>query len=200
MSKITGRSWGVIALAAAGAILLPGAAAAQTVSGQARAAQSVVSGPLGATVTTLADTGTLGNAADARQASASSGSVPALVTASTLHATTIGMTTAVDSEASLADLSVTVGGNTIGAGFVMSRAAAAQWSGGSGTATVTDFSINGVAMTVGGGANQTFTIPGGRIVVNEQQTSPTGVSVNALHITIDGVADVVIASASAGVQ
>jgi hypothetical protein len=38
------------------------------------------------------------------------------------------------------------------------------------------------------------------MVINEQLTSPTGIVVNALHITVGGVADVVIASAVAGIQ
>jgi hypothetical protein len=41
---------------------------------------------------------------------------------------------------------------------------------------------------------------GGRIVINEQQVTSTGaVVVNALHIIINGVADIVIASANAGI-
>src|SRR5688500_18026811 len=96
------------ALLAALASATPGAA--QTVSGQAFAVQSIVNGLFGPTVTTLVDTGTLGGSDDAREASAPTGSVPSVVAVNTLHATTIGWPDQVNSEASVADLTVTVGG------------------------------------------------------------------------------------------
>jgi hypothetical protein len=37
------------------------------------------------------------------------------------------------------------------------------------------------------------------VVINEQRTSPTSTVVNALHVIVYGVADVVIGSATAGV-
>ena len=51
-----------------------------------------------------------------------------------------------------------------------------------------------------GSPNQTIAIPGGRLVINEQQTSSAGTTVNAIHATVFGVADVVVASATAGIQ
>ena len=165
-------------LAAAG---LTRPCAAQTVGGQARAVQSTVSGLFGPTTTMLADTGTLDGGTDARQASALADSVPSLLSAETLHATTIGSPTGADSEASLAGLTMTVGGNSIGADFVMSRVQAVQGA-------------------VDESPNQVFAIPGGQIVVNEQQISQTSTAVNALRVTVFGVADVIVASAMAAVQ
>jgi len=53
---------------------------------------------------------------------------------------------------------------------------------------------------VTGQPNQTIPIFGGRVVVNEQQQIlPSGRTVNALHVIVDGIADVVIASATAGI-
>jgi hypothetical protein len=176
---------------------IPGAA--QTVSGQAFAARSIVGGLLGTTVTTLADTGTLGGSDDAREASAQTGSVSTVVSGTTLHATTIGWPDQVMSEASLADLIVKVGGNTIRAGFAMARAAA-QKGYGEGTVSIHGLRINGLLIAVTGLPNQTIGITGGRVVINEQQTSSTGAVVNALHIAVTGVADVFVASAKAGVQ
>ena len=182
------------------ALAWPGAARAQTVSGQARAVQTIVSGAFGPATTTLSDTGTLAGAGDARQASQLAGSVPSLVTGGVLHATTIGWSDEVDSEASLADLALTVAGNTIGADFVMARARAIVGASIVGLVNIDNLSINGVPIAVTGSANQVLVIPGGRVVINEQLASPTGTVVNALHIAVDGVADVVIASATAGVQ
>jgi hypothetical protein len=148
----------------------------------------------------LADTGALGGPTDAREASAAEGSVPSVASGSTLHATTIGWPDQVKSEASIAGLTVTVGGNTIGAGFVMARASAVQGLAAAGTVSIDGLSINGVPIWVTGSPNQTIGIPGGQVVINEQQTSPTDTVVNALHIAVTGVADVVVASARAGVQ
>ena len=50
-----------------------------------------------------------------------------------------------------------------------------------------------------GAPNQTIGIPGGLLVLNEQQSLPDGtLVVNALHAIVSGVADVAVASAMAG--
>jgi len=52
---------------------------------------------------------------------------------------------------------------------------------------------------VTGDPNQRIDVPGGVVVINEQRVSPDGTTVvNALHAVISGVADVVVASATAG--
>jgi len=173
---------------------------AQTVTGRARAVQATVLGLLGGTTTVLADTGALGGTSDARQASAPTGNVPSLLTGDTLHATTIGWPDQVASEASLGTLALRVAGTTIGADFVMARALAVLGAAGVGASNVENLSINGVPIPVSGGPNQTISIPGGFVVINEQRTSPTSTVVNALHVIVYGVADVVIGSATAGVR
>ena len=179
----------------------PSAAASQTVSGQARVVQTTTVDPLGTiTTTTLADTGMLNDSSDTRQSSQLSGNVPGLLSGGVLHATTIGNPDEVDSEASLADLALTVGGNTIGADFVMARATASQGVAGSGVVSISGLSVNGLRIDVTGLPNQTVGIPGGQIVINQQQQSPGGTVVNALHVVVSGIADVTIGSATAGVQ
>jgi hypothetical protein len=158
-----------------------------------------VIGSFGTTTTVLADTGTLGDSGDARHASLLTGTVPSLLTGDTLHATTIGGSTQVSSEASLADLALTVAGTTVGADFVMSRARAV-WGAAGADVSISGLSINGLLVAVTGDPNQTIDIVGGRVVINEQQPSPTSIGVSALHVIVDGVADVVVASASAGIQ
>jgi hypothetical protein len=174
--------------------------AAQTVTGQARVAQGTVAGPLGSTTTVLGDTGTLTDAADARQTSQLAGSIPSVLNGGTLHATTIGYPDHVDSEASLNDLTVTVAGTSVGAAFVMSRATSAVGAAGSGLVNIDGLSINGVPIAVTGEPNQVVALAAGRITINEQNSSPAGITVNALHIVVDGVADVVVGSAVAGVR
>jgi hypothetical protein len=149
---------------------------------------------------TLADSGTLGGAGDARNASLLSGSVPALLAAEVLHATTIGWSDQVASDAALANLAMDVAGVGISAEFVMATAQAVLGAAGSGASLVENLSINGAPVSVDGSPNQVLAIPGGRLVINEQRSSPGGMVVNALHVTVDGVADVVIGSANAAVQ
>ena len=174
----------------------PTAGGAQTATGDARAAKTTMFG----STAVLSDTGALTGGDDARQASRAAGAVPSVLTADSLHAVTIGWPDQAVAETSLAALGVTIAGNGISAGFVMARAAAVLGGPSAGATTIEGLSINGLPITVTGQPNQTIPIVGGRIVINEQQpVLPTGVTVNALHIVIDGVADVVIASATAGI-
>jgi hypothetical protein len=185
------------ALIAVALLAWPGAPSAQAAGGQAKAVQASVPGLLGTTTTTLADTGVLPpGATDALHASAPSGTVPSLLSGDSLHAATIGSPERVVSEASLGSLGITVAGIGIAADFVMARAQAA---GGAGTAAseILGLRVNGVSVPVSGEPNQTIAIPGGRLVLNEQQTGPGAALVNALHVVVTGVADVVVASAAA---
>ena len=185
------------ALAAGG--LWPVTARAQSIAGQARVVQASVRSLFGVNTTVLSDTGTLSSTNDAREASQGAGSAGALLAGNTLHASTIGWPDQVVSEASIADLAISVAGVRIGADFVMSRAF--DTAGGTGGGVDIDgLAINGMPVDVTGSPNQMVWIPGGRLVINEQQTSASGTVVNALHLVVEGVADVVVASATAGIQ
>src|SRR5881628_2776671 len=105
-------AWPVTGAAQLGGLPLPplplptgGGGTAQTVTGIASAVQAYSLG----TVTTLASTGTLSGLTDARQASQLVGSVPALLSAETLHATAIGLSDRVASQASLGNLVLGIG-------------------------------------------------------------------------------------------
>lgn len=196
-----------IALMLAGLLAWPAASIAQlstapTVVGDARAVQATVLGLLGtATTTTLADTGSLGGTTDARDASQLTGSIPSLLGGEVLSATTIGYPNEVDSAASLAGLNLNVAGVGVSADFVMAQASQVLGATGSGSSNVDNLSINGTPVFVTGDPNQTVAIPGGQIVINEQTISQSGATVvNALHVIVNGVADVVIASATAGIS
>jgi len=155
----------------------------------------------GTTTAALADTGALAaGSTDALQASALTGDIPAgLLAGNALHATAIGYPNQIDSEASLADLVLGAAGTTIGADFVMARASEVLGTAGVANSEVDNLSINGIPVVVTGAPNQSIGIPGGAMILNEQQTLADGtIVVNALHITIPGVEDVVIATATAG--
>jgi hypothetical protein len=72
---------------------------------------------------------------------------------------------------------------------------------GSGSSTLTNLLINGTPITVSGDPNQAIPVPGGQVIINEQTISSTGAAtVNALHVVVAGVADVAVASATAGIS
>jgi hypothetical protein len=185
-----------LALVFAGALAWPAAGAAQTLSGQARAVQAMVA--LG--TTTLADTGTLGGPTDTRDATLATGSVGSLLSGEVLRAVTVGWPDQVVSEASLANLTLTVGGTGISAGTILASVLAVPYAPATVSSTIGNLAINGVPVAVTGSPNQSISIPGGRLVINERIVSPASTTVNALHVTVFGVADVVIASATAGIS
>ncbi len=179
-------------------------AASTTFSGQATVVRATV---LGLQPIVLSDTGTLPPEGGARENSLLEASIPGLLTAEVLHASTIGHGNRSRSEASVANLDLTVGGNIIIAGdFLMAKAMAVCTSGGpsvSGSSEIVGLFINGQAIVVTGEPNQTILLPNGEVVINEQTGSVnnrTGdITVNALHVVVDGVADVVISSAHADI-
>ena len=190
---------GVLAVAAMAAALLVWPIAGQAQLGGILPGGILPGGTLPGTTTVLSGTGTLAaGTSDALQASQLTGSISSLLTGEVLHAVTIGYPDQIDSEASLASLSLSVAGISIGADAVMARAMALA-DGVVGTSSIDGLSIDGVAVPVTGDPNQTIGIPGGVLVINEQQVSGDGTTVvNALHAIVDGVADVVVASATAG--
>jgi hypothetical protein len=188
------RTLAILSLVGVGLLGFAGSAAAQAAGGEAKAVQANLLG----TVTTLAGTGLLTTGyTDALQASSIAGSVPSLLSGDSLHATTIGSPDQMESEASLGSLGMALPGVTISADYVMSRAQAITGSGGVAAAEIDGLAINGVPIAVSGAPNQTVPILGGSVVINEQQTGAAGAVVNALHVVVTGVADVVVASARA---
>ena len=203
---------GLLAAAALGAVLLvwPMADAAAQLTGlvdtvttplpdPATGTTGLVGAALG-TTTVLAATGAIvGGTSDALQASALTGDIPSLLTGEALHAVTIGWPDQIASEASLAALDLSVAGINIGADFVMARALTVFGAVGVALTSIDNLTINGLPIPVTGDPNQRIDVPGGVVIINEQRVSPDGTTVvNALHAVISGVADVVVASATAG--
>ena len=174
-----------------------------TFSGEATVVQATV---LGLSPIVLSDTGALDSTGGAREASLLDANVPGLLTAEVLHASTVGQGQRSSSEASVANVTLTVGGSTISAGLLRARATAECHNGTasvSGSSEIVDLVVNGQAVVVSGQPNQTISLPVGRVIINEQQSSVSGntgdITVNALHVVVDGVADVIISSAHADI-
>jgi hypothetical protein len=198
-------AWPAAGLAQLGGLPLPlptPTTSSGTVTGQAAAVQASVLGILGTvSSTTLSGTGSLSGANDARGASLLTGNILSLLGAEALQADAIGLGNEVDSEASLAGLNLTIAGIPITADFVRASAVAIAGAAGSATSEIDNLAINGVPIAMTGAPNQTIAIPGGQLIINEQTISSTGTAVaNALHVRVNGIADVVIASATAGIS
>src|SRR6266852_5749599 len=194
-------AWPSVGLAQLGGLLPSPGTSTTTITGDATAVRATVLGLLGtATTTALADTGTLSGVNDARDASMDTGTGPSVLTGEVLSAGTISWPDEVDSAVSLANLNMTVAGIGITADSVVAQASQVAGAAGTGTATIDNLLVNGTPIAITGAPNQVVGIPGGQIVINEQTISSTGTAVvNALHVTVAGVADVVIASATAGI-
>jgi hypothetical protein len=156
----------------------------------------------------LADTGPLASSGGSEEASLLDAGVPGLLTAEVLHATTVGQGDRSRSEASVANLTLTAGGHTVGASFLMARATAACASNGpsaSGGSDIVKLTLDNQSVAVSGQPNQTLVLPDGtgQIVINEQKSArPGDLTVNALHVVVNtpaGTTDVVVASAHADV-
>ena len=154
----------------------------------------------------LADTGPLPAAGGAQNASLLEADELGLLSAKVLHAATIGQGDRSRSEASVADLNLVVGGHTIAAEFLMARAMAVCGPRGpvtSGSSDIALLTIDGQPIAVTGAPNQRIALPVGEVIINEQTTQSSkhygSITVNALHVVIPGVADVVIASAHADI-
>jgi hypothetical protein len=157
-----------------------------------------VSTPFGTSA--LADTGTLGGPSDARDASMVVGRSGSVVSAEVLHATTLGLGDRVSSQVSLANVGVRVGLTSVTADMVMGSVASALGAPATASALVGNLAVNGIPVDVTGSPNQLIAIPGGQIVINEQVTSATGASVNALRVSVAGEADVILGAAAAGIR
>jgi len=204
---------GLVALADPGASPVLAAQAPSSVifSGQAFAVKASAT-DLGIN-TVISDTGGLPGSGGALQASLLDVSVPGLLTAEVAHASTVGQGDRSRSEASVANLNLVVGTNSITADFLMARAMAVCGAAPTGSSEIAKLVVNGETITVGTQPNQTINIPNGTIVINEQTASSSqkgnnsnsSMTVNALHVTFKnpvtgGVTDVIIASAHADIN
>ena len=193
-------AWALLALLA-----WPGAAAAaNTFSGRAKVVDATVLG----VNTVLVDTGPVAAGGGELNETLLELAVPGVLTGEVGHASVVAGGKKSSAEASVASLALTVGGQAISADFLQARATAectgntATVSGGS---ELAGLNINGQEIAVTGAPNQAVALPlvGGEVIINEQIGGASAdrgdLTVNALHVIIPGVADVVIAQAHADI-
>jgi hypothetical protein len=159
-----------------------------------------VTGIIGGTTTVLGDTGRLApGSLDSLYSELDSIST-SLVSAEVPSARVIGYADQIASDSYLSSLNLSIAGIAIAAASAEAAARGPlDGSPGDATSYISGLSINGVAVLIDGTVNQTVAIPGGQLVINEQRVLSDGtLVVNALHATVLGVLDAVVASAAAG--
>jgi hypothetical protein len=203
---------GVVSIGAATA---PTAASADstTFSGQAYVAQATLTPPVGSAITVgpIADTGPLPPQGGSLENSVLTINAPNPVASGTLLSGEVGHTAAIGqgdrsrSEASVAAISLNVAGNAISADFLMARAMAVCGPSVRGSSELANLVVDGQAITVSGQPNQTVMLPlgAGSVIINEQSSNVSGnsgsIDVNALHVIVTGLADVVISHTHADI-
>jgi hypothetical protein len=181
------------------------AASCSTFGGRAAVVQANALG-IGSVV--LSDTGNLDSTGGVKTASLLGASVDGLVAVNVMHAAAIAKEDYSQSEASVANLNLTVAGNIISADFLVPRAIAYCGRSGaevSASSEIDGLVVNGQTIPVTGSPNQTLSLPGSvMIILNEQNSSVQdqdgSITVNALHVTVPGGVDAVIASSFAAVS
>jgi hypothetical protein len=162
--------------------------------------------------TALSDTGQLPSTGGFLSAQLANATLPGVLSLQLLSASTSGASGRTSSQASVANAAVSVAGISITAAVLTSNATAQACgintqpsvSGGS---NIADLKVNGLSVTVTGAPNQVIPLLVGSLIINEQTSSVTNsaaggtaeIVVNALHLKLLGVADVVVSSSHAGV-
>jgi hypothetical protein len=198
-------------LMVAGLFAASPAQAQTTFSGRAFAA-SVSTALTGPVPIVISDTGQLSPSGGSRDDALLDTRDPNLatlnsvLTAEVLRASTSGASGKAESSASLANVVVVLPGTgvQVTASFLGAQTEA-TCSGVSGSSEIADLKVGDASIPVTGAPNQTVTLPGGaKLIINEQTTNENGtfhqVQVNALHLIVPGVAEVILSSAESDIN
>lgn len=188
-------------------------AEAQLYSGRATGINATVTINGTPTTTTVGDTCPLSPTGGSHIATTPFGVVPGILRTGPITSTTSGAGNSSQSSSTVQDLNLSAGGYTIRATSVNASAQcncctpSAATCGGRTTITgltVTDPSGAPVTIVPNGTPNQTVTVPGGTIIINEQTSAPGELTINALRVNITGTngtnTNVVVASAHADIE
>lgn len=133
--------------------------------------------------------------------------VPGVANVQLLTASTNGEDGLTNSQASVAEAAIRAAGISITASVLTATANAACTANGvsaNGNSQIADLRVNGLSVRVTGQPNQVIPLLVGSLIINEQirQESDSGAEmiVNALHLRVLGLADVIISGTQAGVQ
>jgi hypothetical protein len=184
------------------------AAQSVTYSGEAVVVNANVLGIIDASIS---DTGSLPNSGGSLSTSLLTFQLPGTLDLSLLGASTNGNNNQTNSQASVANVSLHVADIGVTAAVLTSNATSvcsSTTATANGASTIADLKVNGLSVRVTGAPNQTIPLLVGSLVINEQVSSvnlsssanTASMTVNALHLRVLGIADVVISSSQAGVS
>jgi len=185
--------------------LTPIGHAQTTYTGEAAVAKVNVLGILNAAIQ---DTGPLPSSGGSLSTQLLSLNVPDLLSLQLLSASTDGANSQTNSAASVVQVTVTAAGVNISADVLTSNASATCAPSVTGTSTIVNLKVNGLSVRVTGAPNQTIPLLIGSLVINEQNSSVVNTPfftsadmlVNALHLKVNFLADVIISQSHAGVS
>ena len=169
-----------------------------TYSGRATAVDATVKVLFASITTRLGDTGPLPSDGGTLQASALTLTVPGVMSAGVAEDSTTGGNRDASSASSVANAAIAVGGVGITASLLSSQTDANCLGAPpslTGNSNIADLEINGESISISGAPNQTITLLGGlvQVVINEQTRTANSIDVSALHVTVGGITDVVVA-------
>jgi hypothetical protein len=172
---------------------------AETFRGQATAVNATILG----INTTLGDTGVLTAKGGALQTNVATLNIPLVLSGVVGHADVIGVGDHTEASATVAALNILCSGLLIKADLIQSRAyvvgASGQTPVSTGSSQLVNLVVAGQAIVVTGAPNQTIKLPIGKVVINERSQGTGSITVTALHIVINGIADIKLARSFAGV-
>jgi hypothetical protein len=193
-------------LASALVAFSPAAQAQVSYVGDAAALNANVAGIVNVSVSS---TGQLPSTGGELSASLLNFTVPPTLTLNLLTANTVGQNNQTNSQAAVTNVTLNVAGIYVTAAVLNSNANAVcypNYATVSGGSTVIGLKVNGLSVTVTGQPNQTIPLLVGSLVINEQisqltyppQNITADMVVNALHLKVDFLADVVVSHSHAG--
>jgi len=152
----------------------------------------------------VSDTGSLGAGGGTRSAAlVTFNNTLGVLSGTAAGASTTGFGNKTVSQASVADLDLDVEGNLITAKVLASFAQAFNTGGVPavrGDSVVLGLTINGKAIVVSGSPNQKVALPNGYVIINQHyRADAASLTVIALRVVVNGVADVMISRANAGI-
>ncbi len=169
-----------------------------TFRGQATAANVTVLG----INTVLGDTGVLGSKGGVLETDLATVNIPLVLSGVIAHGDVVGVGNHTEASATVTGLNVLCGGVLVTADLIQSRVYVTGSGGQSpvetGSSQIANLVVAGLPIVITGAPNQTIKLPLGKIVINEHSQGTGTITVTALHIVINGIADVKLARATAG--
>ena len=170
-----------------------------TFRGQATAANVTVLG----INTVLGDTGVLGSKGGVLENDLATVNIPLVLSGVIAHGDVVGVGDHTEASATVTGLNVLCGGVLVTADLIQSRVyvkgSSNQAPVATGSSQLANLVVAGVPIVITGAPNQTIKLPVGKIVINEHTQGTGSITVIALHIVVNGIADIKLARATAGV-